>query len=527
MSNENNSSGLSRRDFIKLIGLLPGVVLESCVVRKIIGDVSTPFTPSSPWEPTKREDVSTKTPGVPTQEASPTPTPEKPLSAAEILEKIDATQVPVIEYHYEGFAEAGVVESQELFQAQMDFLQHGGMKTITDTELADFLEGKARLPSNSVGLRIDQGVAHFDEFAQTITDIKNRGLHAIVFLVAGEPWSEDRWDKIAGWIRDGTISVGSHSVTHPDFAKLSIAQAMYEAVTSKRLIETNLAKRGIATNVIGFAFPSDSPSQNIDFLKQAGYKFALAGNLFGVTKNAARPNQFLLASLYPYAAKTTMDVIQANARNNPLAIPLVGDGYAFDQLLQYNTTPVTVQVVEEVTKQPYPELSFGRGKYLPVTPEQKSHLVPPAGIIIHTDDQSGTGFYNWTTDYTHNALVEKGFNVHFASGLDGITQMLPMYSNLITPCSGAVGFSKYISIEQTGRDFNKVLDPNIDPNLKHAIEQITATTIDLVTTLMKQYKLSFRDVLGHYEASAKGKTDPGELYMNEYFRPRLLLALQC
>jgi len=44
---------------------------------------------------------------------------------------------------------------------------------------------------------------------------------------------------------------------------------------------------------------------------------------------------------------------------------------------------------------------------------------------------------------------------------------------------------------------------------------------------MKQYKLSFRDVLGHYEASAKGKTDPGELYMNEYFRPRLLLALQC
>ena len=278
--------------------------------------------------------------------------------------------------------------------------------------------------------------------------------------------------------------------------------------------------------MIGFAFPFDSPSPNTDFLKQAGYKFALAGNLFGATKNAVRPNQFLLASLYSYTNKSTMDAIQANLRNNPLSIPLVGSVYTFDQLLQYNATPITVQAIEEVTKQPYPELLFGRGRYLESTFEQKSHLAPPAGIIIHTDDQLETGFYNWITDRTYNALAEKGFNVHFASGLDGITQMLPMYSSLITPCSGAVGFSTYISIEQTGRNFSKVLDPNADPNLKRAIEQITATTINLVTILMKQYKLSFSDVFGHYEASAKGKVDPGERYMNEYFRPRLLLALQ-
>jgi hypothetical protein len=38
---------------------------------------------------------------------------------------------------------------------------------------------------------------------------------------------------------------------------------------------------------------------------------------------------------------------------------------------------------------------------------------------------------------------------------------------------------------------------------------------------MKQYSLSFDSVLGHFEASASGKSDPGSEYMNKYFRPML------
>jgi len=91
MSNENNTPQLSRRDFIKLAGLSVGVLLESCVGRKIIGDGGPYFTPSPRLKPTE-EDIPTKTPvetknSIFTATSPPTETPI-PHYSSETLKQI-------------------------------------------------------------------------------------------------------------------------------------------------------------------------------------------------------------------------------------------------------------------------------------------------------------------------------------------------------------------------------------------------------------------------------------------------------
>ena len=446
----------------------------------------------------------------------------KELSAGglEFEQRIPATQIPVIEYRYIGYKGAEGEEPKDLFISQLDFLKEGNFRTLTDLEMSSFLDTSAAFPAKSFALRIVQGAAHFAEFESTIDEIKKRGFHAMVFVITGEDYGQGNWNKLMNWVKEGVISLGSNSVTNSDFRKISLDEALHQAKDSKAYIEAKLASAGLAKKVVGFAFPGNSVPDNTDFLKQAGYKFAFGGNLYGVKNNAAKPGQFLLGTLSPYVLTSTMEIIAANPRNNPRSIPL-NTGYSFDQLISLNMTPITVQTVENVVKTSYPELSFGKIRYLPTNPEQDRHLTKPEGIIIHTTDQAGTNYRNWITDSVYNTLLGRKIDVDFAVGLNGIDQYLRMYKDVATPTRGATGFGNYISIEMCGREYNDILNPAADAEKKKTIETITATTIQLVQSLMHTYNIDSGNILGHFEASADGKTDPGEKYMNNYFRPLL------
>ena len=443
----------------------------------------------------------------------------------ELEQKIVATQIPVIEYHYPGYKGAGAEEPTDFFISQMDFLKEGDFKTLTDTELAGFLDSSAVFPAKSVAFRIDQGAAHFSEFEAMIPELKKRGFHAMVFVITGEVYGQENWNKLINWVKEGVISLGSHSVTHPLFRNISREQALNEAESSKMFIENKLAQAGINKKVVGFAFPGDSVPDNTDFLKQSGYKFAFGGNEYGAKNNAAKPNQFLLGTIYPYVLTSTLEILSANARNNPRSVPL-NSGYTFDSLIFSNLTPITVQAVENVTNANYSELAFGKIRYLPTSPEQERHLTKPEGIIIHTDDQSGLNFRNWNTNATYETLVGRTLDVHFTVGLDGVNQFLKMYKDLVTPTRAATGFSNYISIEMCGRDYNDILAASANSEKKKSIETITLMTVQLVKTLAQTFQIDFAKILGHYEATAAGKTDPGQNYMDNYFRPLLFASLQ-
>ena len=451
------------------------------------------------------------------------PSFELDANGQEIEKRIPADEIPVLEYHYPGYADKLVALPEDFFESQIKYLSDAGYRTVSDKEMALFLEGgDSGLSVKTVVLRIDQGAAHFDEFEKMIEVLKANRFSAMVFVTTGEQFSDDQWKKLASWQRDGDIYLGSHSVTHPDFKKIDLKIALAEAKSSKQKIEEKMVEFGVKTEVISFAFPSDSVPDNINFLKSAGYKFCLGGSLFGVKNDSAKPGLYLVPSLYPYVSRELLEITKANAQNNPLAYTLSG-GHTFDDMIRQNTTPVTVQKIEGVLKLKgrYPEISFGKVKELPTTDEQKENLIRPAGIIIHTDDQSGGSFDRWITDKTYTGLESRKLDVHFSVGVDGIAQFLKMYKNFCMFTRGAWGFGNYISIEMCGRDYNLYFEDETPPDKKKVIELITEQTVSLVERLIKQYDISPDNVLGHYQVSASGKSDPGKNYMENLFLPFL------
>lgn len=500
---------------------MASIVLAGCGDR-----LPDPLTPSPvPTRTLTRSPLPTGTPtSTSTPEPTPTPTPAPSAVAAEIESRIPAMQVPVIEYHYPGFSGAGVSLPPDVFAAQLDVLEENGYRTVTDVELAAFLDSASPLPAKTVGLRIDQGAAHFQEFEAMLQAIQAKGFTAMVYICAGDNHSEENWDKLADWVRRGVITIGSHSVTHSDFKLLNREQAYGEAVASKQALESQLAQRGIQTSVISFSFPYDSVPDDLGFLKAAGYKFCVAGTLYDAKNNSARAGQFLLPSVFPYVADNMMKIVKINPRYHPRSILLLS-GYTFEELIRLNTTPLTLAGIQRVTGSDYPQLLWGNFKALSIGLQQEWSLVKPGGIVLHTDDQSGNNFEHWTTDRTFHALQERGTDAHFAVGLDGVSQFLEMYPGFCAPSRAAPGFGNYISIEMCGRDYNCILDPDQNAVKRQSVETITATTIALVTKLMRHYGIDFDKVLGHYEASASGKSDPGEKYMDEYFRPLLRASM--
>jgi hypothetical protein len=511
---------LSRRDFLKIALIGGGTLAGGLAAAKIFGfkfpSLAAP-TPTPTGTPT-----STVTP-VPSATQTPTATTKPRLTGLEIESQIAATKIPVVEYHYIGYHAGGVIETEDAFNSEMDFFKQNGFNTITDVDLAKFLAGEATFPVKTFALRIDQGAANFEPFETMLGIIRDHGFSAMVYVISGENYTDEQWGKLVNWCNEGLISIGSHSIVHSDFAKLSPTAAYNEALGSKRAIEQRLADLGVVTELVSFAFPSDSVPDNVDFVRRAGYKFCL-GAPRRVEETSATTGNYLVPCIYPYVLQKDLDTLKPGTYN-PRAVYLVS-GYTFDDVIYMNTTPITLADIEGVIGEDYPEESFAEFKELPVSDEQKKTLVRPAGIIIHTDGNDGNSWNSWTTSSTYNGLLQRKTDSHFAVDRQGAAQFLKMYPDFCTPTRGALGFMDYISIEMGGRDYNDVLDPQANAEKVAVIKDITSNTISLVKTLIEQYGIDPANVLGHYQATAYvRKTDPGQEYMEQYFLPLLQQAL--
>ena len=526
MAKRMTTNKINRRDFLKLALAGIGTFVAVQIGARIFGLKHAPGGLTS----TSTPDLTSTPTGIPTPTAthvateSATATTASRLSGKEIEQRISASKIPIIEYHYLGYSAEGVSEPEELFLSQMDFFQQNGFKTITDVDLGNYLEGKATLPAKVFVLRIDQGAAHFQEFEKMLNILEDKGFSALVFVISGDQYSDEQWGKFANWYKNGLISLGSHSITHPDFTLLNYNQAYDEAVYSKRAIQNRLAQLGIDMEVTGFAFPYDSVPDKIDFLKAAGYQFGMGGNLFGVRDNSALKGQYLVPSLYPYVMQSLLEEISANNTNNLRAVSLTS-GYTFAEMIYMNISPITVAELENIVGGPYSVIFLGDFRELPISDEQKKSLVRPVGIVIHTDDQGGNWYNFWNTGVTYDSLSLRELDVHFAVDRHGIAQFLKMYPDFCTPARGTKGFMDFISIEMCGREYSQVLNPQTNTDKVAVIKETTQNTIALVKALIKQYDIDPANVLGHYQATASGKTDPGREYMENYFLPRLKIAL--
>ena len=148
--------------------------------------------------------------------------------------------------------------------------------------------------------------------------------------------------------------------------------------------------------------------------------------------------------------------------------------------------------------------------------------ITPTMIILHWDGQEGSP-YGWTTNGTYIGL---GFetSAHFAVGIDGVLQMLPMTNTTVARSQGAIGRNdQAINIEMAGWNFDAT------PPTQKEID----ATVNLIIKLMQAYHITINDVFGHSEQDTvnsngqacvigfgsdchdRYKSDPGKEFMDE------------
>ena len=131
--------------------------------------------------------------------------------------------------------------------------------------------------------------------------------------------TDDRycWDELRQWQSDGTISVESDGLTHPDYATLNPDQVTFDASQSLKAIQE---KTGVAP--LGFADPYDSvPDPAIKLSRQRGISLPWAGLRATTVASIPRIPTGSACPRYPYSNQALYPVINGS------------NGKTFDQLM--------------------------------------------------------------------------------------------------------------------------------------------------------------------------------------------------
>jgi peptidoglycan/xylan/chitin deacetylase (PgdA/CDA1 family) len=182
----------------------------------------------------------------------------------------------VLCYHSIGTAQWGVNDvSPQRFREQIEVALRLGYRFVSAASVAD-----GRASANDLAITFDDGLQSVATTAAPI--LADYCIPWTLFVVAG--WTDGRhafgggvvmgWSEVEQLAARG-VEIGSHSVTHPDFASLPPDAAYRELVESRWLIE---ARTGIRPNA--FAIPmGQSMNWSADAQKaarEAGYEFIYA-----------------------------------------------------------------------------------------------------------------------------------------------------------------------------------------------------------------------------------------------------------
>jgi peptidoglycan/xylan/chitin deacetylase (PgdA/CDA1 family) len=157
--------------------------------------------------------------------------------------------------------------SPALFERLVRLLRAGGHAVMPLADAAAALHGGGTLPARPLVITFDDGYRSVYEAAFPV--LCEHSLPATVFLAVGDaeggprrgsrdpgarlPSMEGRpmlsWGEIRE-MRQGGISFGAHTLTHPDLTRLPPSSIEREMVTSKAVLEESLGEP-----VAGFAYP--------------------------------------------------------------------------------------------------------------------------------------------------------------------------------------------------------------------------------------------------------------------------------
>jgi peptidoglycan/xylan/chitin deacetylase (PgdA/CDA1 family) len=158
------------------------------------------------------------------------------------------------------------------FAAQMRWLKGNGFHAVSQEQAFAALEHGARLPAQPIMITFDDG--YRDVWANALPVLMRMDMPATAYVITSRISDFDprslTWGQLHVLEQNG-VTVGSHSVTHPDLTTLSDAQALVELRNSRRRLERHLNEP-----VQWFAYPAGAyDARIVDLARRAGYVLAV------------------------------------------------------------------------------------------------------------------------------------------------------------------------------------------------------------------------------------------------------------
>ena len=192
-------------------------------------------------------------------------------SVEEISSIANGSKILVLNYHQIADKNNALSVTLKDFETQMKFLADSGCITITPDELYAGLRGEIDLPPKPVLITFDDG--YLDNYTNAYPILKKYNLRATIFVIpafTGVYPGYMTWEQLKEMEQSGTITVESHTLTHPKLEELPDDEIRVELLNSKNLLEENLGHP-----VEFLAYPTGTYNLHIAGIAQdLGYKGA-------------------------------------------------------------------------------------------------------------------------------------------------------------------------------------------------------------------------------------------------------------
>jgi peptidoglycan/xylan/chitin deacetylase (PgdA/CDA1 family) len=295
---------------------MPKIVFVTMLVILIVSCSPTPVSipATAKAQSTSTLPIATTVPSetpVPTATAPPTPTftpspvpTEREITLAQheeerrqyLAEQGPAVQFPVLEYHgdnyYFEYSNGAVVELNPAgFESQMKWFHENRVHAVTVQELNDWMQGKIELPARSVVLTFDIGNGSISAINRIIPVFANYQMFGIFTIFVDGMGADESskcvndicWQTYRDAYLSGYVDIGSHTMTHRDFATMTEEEGLAELTTSKNIIEENIGNGLIVTTL---TWPFESVPEWGPSISSIGFTTAFGGNTYPILENS-------------------------------------------------------------------------------------------------------------------------------------------------------------------------------------------------------------------------------------------------
>lgn len=169
------------------------------------------------------------------------------------------------------------------------------LSSVSGDELVGFINGKINLPARSIVLTFDLG-DNPNSVERMLEVFQRYNIHGIFTIYSMGMGPENPssnclndacWKEINKAYTSGLATIGSHTLKHRDFAKLSKDVGLEQLLESKNLIETMVGD-GCKVNIL--TWPFESCPEWAKEIKNIGYEAAFGGYSRPILENGIHPN---------------------------------------------------------------------------------------------------------------------------------------------------------------------------------------------------------------------------------------------